>query len=90
MNTPLSNEDVPALRKWWHITITGYGSFEYFGSEFEAKEARDAKAAWEGGNGRLRASNLAEIDEARKQLQWEIDAGYPKDEREMAGLGSVS
>jgi len=34
--------------KWW-IQVSGYGSFEFEGSESEAEEMRVHKARWEGG-----------------------------------------
>ena len=38
--------------KWWLITVGGYGSFAFYGTETEAEEMRQHKARWEGGVGR--------------------------------------
>lgn len=35
----------------WIITVEGYGSFEFEGTEQEAEEMRKHKANWEGGVG---------------------------------------
>ena len=36
-------------RKWWLISISGYGDFGFYGTETEAEEMRAHKANWEGG-----------------------------------------
>ena len=35
--------------KTWVITVAGYGSFGFIGTEVEAEEMRRHKASWEGG-----------------------------------------
>lgn len=45
----------------WVISIGGYGSFLFKGSESEAEEIRAHKARWERGVGRKRLASEAEI-----------------------------
>ena len=42
---------------WWIITVGGYGSFAFKGTEKEAEEMRAHKAEWEGGSGRKRKAD---------------------------------
>lgn len=70
-------------RSWWTITVSGYGSFAYFGTRVEADTMRKDKADWEGGTGRKRAATEAEADVERRNLQWRHANGYPLDEREL-------
>lgn len=49
----------------WVISIAGYGSFFFEGSETEAEEMRTDKARWEQGVGRKR---LADEDEVQTDI----------------------
>lgn len=51
--------------QWWVISVAGYGSFLFEGSEKEAEEMRAHKARWERGIGRKRLATQAEIDSGR-------------------------
>lgn len=35
--------------EYWDISVSGYGSFIFYGTELEAEELRRHKAAWERG-----------------------------------------
>ena len=47
--------------QWWVISVAGYGSFLFDGSEKEAEEMRAHKARWERGIGRKRLATPEEI-----------------------------
>lgn len=40
------------MKEKWKIDVTGYGTFDFDGTEQEAEEMRRHKAEWEGGVGR--------------------------------------
>lgn len=52
-------------QKTWVISVAGYGTFFFEGSEKEAEEMRAHKARWERGVGRKRLATQAEIDSGR-------------------------
>lgn len=48
-------------KRWWIISVGGYGSFAYRGTEKQAEAMRAHKANWEGGVGAKRlATNSAQ------------------------------
>lgn len=51
--------------QWWVISVAGYGSFLFEGSEKEAEEMRAHKSRWERGIGRKRLATQAEIESGR-------------------------
>lgn len=76
------------MRQWWLISIQGYGSFGFYGKEYEAEEARSHKSVWEGGVGRkkiIEATHPEAIAEIAL-LKWKKERGYPLDERELDTL----
>ncbi len=75
-------------RQWWHIHISGYGSFAFFGTPGEASEARIAKAKWEGGRGTICVAYPEEIAAEKDHLSWKQQQGYPLTENELEALKS--
>lgn len=77
---------VPRKRSWWLIHITGYGPFEYYGTDLEADDALRAKAEWEGGSGRKRPATPDEAQEGRDFIEWQMSKGYGLSDRELEAL----
>jgi len=73
-------------RQWWHIEVSGYGAFPYFGTEDEAENMRRHKANWEGGVGMKRLATEQESADGLRGLQWRKNAGYPMDDGELEAL----
>lgn len=58
----------------WTIRISGYGTFEFEGTEQEAEEMRKNKAQWERGNGLKYRKCEQEIIDKLVELQcWFFD-----------------
>lgn len=49
---------MPEEKRFWIITVAGWGSRALYGTEAEAEEWRAHKAQWEGGVGRKRPADL--------------------------------
>jgi len=67
-------------RESWTIYVTGYGFFEFEGTEAEAEEARKAKSQWEGGAGHKFRTNLSrESDRLTAEMVglWRRGKGVP-------------
>lgn len=81
-----------AKRKWWLISVSGYGKFGFFGTEAEAEEMRAHKAIWERGASRKTA--IPAIHHAAKEAiqltKWELERGYELGERELASIGRTA
>lgn len=73
-------------RAWWTINVSGYGSFQHFGTEAEAEDQRSHKAAWEGGRGRKQLSTEKEIKEGTAHLRWQRDHGYNLEDWELEAI----
>lgn len=50
-------------KQWWIISVSGYGTFAFKGTEAEAEEMRAHKANWEGGVGRKRLADPTNIND---------------------------
>jgi len=76
-------------RRWWLISIGGYGDFGYYGTEAEAEKMRAHKAVWEAGVGRKTAISATHpsAKKAMERVKWERKQGYGLDERELASIG---
>ncbi|TDR90350.1 hypothetical protein [Enterovirga rhinocerotis] len=60
----------------WLIRVSGYGTFEFEGTEPEAEEMRVHKCRWEGGTGMKWRKDLArEEDRIRSEMASHFDAG---------------
>lgn len=75
-------------RAWWTIDVTGYGTFTIYATEKEADDKRRAKAAWEGGSGRVRAAEPDEIEGAKEHIRWRHANEYPVQPGDMEALQS--
>lgn len=73
-------------RYWWTITVSGYGPYQFFGTELEASEASWAKAQWEGGRASKRRATAEEATKGRAHIQWQKDKGYPLNQAEIEAL----
>jgi hypothetical protein len=65
----------------WKIWVSGYGEFDFFGTEEEAEDMRIHKARWERGLGqKWRAENQQESDRLTAKIVsiWETGAGVPQ------------
>jgi hypothetical protein len=86
----MSNEQLPsevrATRAWWTITVTGYGSFAYYGTAGETRNRMRAKASWEGGRGSMRTATEAEIEKEKAHLRDQKSRGVTLDENELEAL----
>lgn len=86
----MSNEQLPsevrATRAWWTITVTGYGSFAYYGTAGETRDRMRAKASWEGGRGSFRTATVEEADKERAYLRDKKSRGVTLDENELEAL----
>lgn len=78
-------------RKWWLISIGGYGDFGFYGTEAEAEEMRAHKAAWERDVGRKKAipATHPKAKEAAEHTKWERERGYGLDERALSSIGAL-
>jgi hypothetical protein len=72
--------------KWWTISITGYGDFQYFGTRDQAQDRARDKARWEGGRYRLREATESEATEASGHIRWRKDNAYPLERWEREAL----
>lgn len=64
----------------WMIRVSGYGTFEFVGTEAEAEEMRAHKARWEHASGqKWRITNPTEADKVRAEMAalWEAGQGVP-------------
>lgn len=60
----------------WMIRITGYGTFEFAGTEAEAEDMRAHKANWERGSGMMwRKDQARESDRIGAQIAALFEAG---------------
>lgn len=60
----------------WKIRISGYGTFDFYGTEEEAEGMRINKAQWEGGNGMKWRSSLSTKEDIEKATRAAIlDSG---------------
>jgi len=76
-------------RKWWLISVHGYGSFAYYGNAPEAELMRAHKAAWEGGVGTMETihpDHPQAIDEL-KRLEKQHESGVVLDTNELSAIG---
>jgi hypothetical protein len=72
-------------RKWWKISVTGYGAFGFYGTHGEAEEMRRHKANWEGGCGRkeeIPKTDKLAVD-AAEWTREQIERGTVPSEREQ-------
>lgn len=68
-------------RTVWKIRVSGYGTFEFDGTEQEAEEKRRRKAQWERGSAmKWRADLKNESDRLAEQMAvlWDNGEGVPK------------
>jgi|GEM_PF-6307163 len=79
-------------RKWWLISIGGYGEFGFFGTEIEAEEIRVNKANWEGGIGlkRLISKNDPYAKKEREHTRWEKKNDYLMNERQLESIEEIN
>ena len=66
------------MSEHWKIRVQGYGTFEFYGTEDEAEEARRNKSRWEGGIGIKWRSDLSrKSDKLTAQIaeKWDQRAG---------------
>jgi hypothetical protein len=78
-------------RHWWLISVGGYGSFGFYGTEGEAEEMRAHKARWEQGAGkkeRIPATH-PEAKSEQEHLRRQLANGYPLDDRQLAAIGAA-
>jgi hypothetical protein len=78
--------ETKATRVWWTLTVSGYGSFAYYGTADEASEMLRHKSAWEGGTGRMRAATPYEIAKGVETLRFRKEQGYGMDARELEAI----
>ena len=67
----------------WNIWVSGYGGFDFEGTEEEAEEMRSHKARWEGGRGlkwRADPDLQMESDRLTQKIaeKWEFGEGVPQ------------
>lgn len=65
----------------WKIWVSGYGDFDFEGTEAEAEEMRSHKARWEHGKGmKWRADNQKPSDKLTAEIValWDADEGVPQ------------
>lgn len=80
----------------WKIWISGYGTYDFDGTEEEAEQSMRDKMRWERGNGQKWRADLArESDRLTAEIVglWEIGAGVPKSllqRRKAARLAELS
>ena len=72
--------------KWWNISVTGYGDFQYFGTRKQADERAKHKAQWEGGAAKVREANDSEAAEGADHIRWRKENGYPLERWERDAL----
>jgi hypothetical protein len=56
--------------KWWTISVTGYGDFEYFGTRAQADERAKQKAKWEGGRATVREATTEAAAAGAGHIRW--------------------
>lgn len=64
----------------WRIRISGYGTFDFTGTEAEAEEMRAHKANWERGHGmKWRADLSRKSDQFAAEMAalWDVHKGVP-------------
>lgn len=69
------------MKQKWKIWISGYGAFDFEGTEAEAEDMRIHKARWEGGQGRKwRVDNPTEVDRLTAEIVgiWDTGKGVPQ------------
>ena len=78
-------------RKWWLISISGYGDFGYYGTVKEAEEMRAHKAIWEHGIGRKKSipATHPEAKEAQEFTRQQHKNGIIMDRRELESIGII-
>ena len=78
------------IRKWWLISVSGYGEFAYFGTENEAEEMRSHKSSWEGGIAHKKqiSQDHPMVTNERDFMKWQNKNGYPLEERELEAIAS--
>jgi hypothetical protein len=60
----------------WMIRVSGYGTFEFIGTDAEAEEMRRHKCNWEQGSGLKWRKNLSRTsDKLTKEIADTFDAG---------------
>lgn len=65
--------DKPSVTKdkrWWLISVSGYGSWAFWGTKVEAQDRARDKAEWEGGRG------LVHKDVPQSEIDWAIKYHY--------------
>jgi hypothetical protein len=75
--------------KWWTISVTNYGDFQYFGTREQAQERGRSKAQWEGGRYRLKEATAEESAEAAGHIRWRKENAYPLERWEREALAST-
>lgn len=69
-----------ARRSKWRIRVSGYGTFDFEGTEAEAEEMRVHKARWEQGTAiKWRADLSTEVDRLTAECArlWDAHKGAP-------------
>ena len=79
----------PTKRKWWLISISGYGSLGFYGTAAEAEEMRVHKSNWERGVGRkfVITATHTKAKEAQERAKLQLRNGCTLDERELESIG---
>lgn len=76
-------------RKWWRISVSGYGEYAFYGTQSEAEQERSHKAFWEGGVGAKETipATHSLAKEAISLTKFEHRNGYGLGERELSSIG---
>jgi hypothetical protein len=67
-------------RDSWKIRVSGYGTFDFHGTEEEAEAMRVHKARWEDGSGlKWRTTNQTPVDQITAEMAalWDQHRGVP-------------
>jgi hypothetical protein len=72
--------------KWWTISVTSYGAFEYFGTREQADERAKQKAKWEGGRATVREATTEAAAAAAGHIRWRKENAYPLERWEREAL----
>ena len=67
-------------KEQWRIRVSGYGTFDFHGTETEAEDMRRHKSRWERGVGhKWRVANQTEVDKLTAQICsiWDAGSGVP-------------
>lgn len=69
------------MKEKWKIWVSGYGEFDFEGSEDEAEEMRVHKSNWERGRGeKYRANKSTPLDKVTAEIValWSSGKGVPQ------------